>query len=108
MNHPPHSWLSPEEETFLQAVLWEEGHLVKGPAIRTVEQQGLSVLRLLEPANRLSPNLHGPALNRLMDRPCPRVKWPWPGRTGDDVLKLLWERLSQSKRLEEPAASMPS
>src|SRR5438045_1072547 len=83
MNHPPRGRLNPDEETFLQAVLWEEGHLVRGPAVRMAEEQGVSLLRLLEPANRLSPNLHGEALSRLMKGPCPRVKWPWPRRGGD-------------------------
>src|SRR5437762_3689770 len=104
MNHPRHGRVSPEGEAFLQAILWEEGHLVQGPASRTAEEHGLSLLRLLEPANRLSPNLRGEALNRLTEGPCPSVKWPWSHRTAEEVLTLLWERLSQSKWSEEPAA----
>ena len=95
MNHLKHSRLTPEEEIFLQAVLWEEGHLEKGPAIRATEEHGLSLIRTLEPANRLSPNLHGEALNRILERPCPLVKWPWLDKTPDDVLKGLWDRVNQ-------------
>ncbi len=69
--------LSPVEEAFLQALLWEEGHLLKGPATPAAEEQGLSLLRCLEPANRLSPNLHGEALNRLRESACPAAAWPW-------------------------------
>jgi hypothetical protein len=92
-----HSRLTPEEEAFLQAVLWEEGHLVKGPATRAAEEHGLPVLRALEPANRLSPCLHGEALNRISKGPCPSVKWPWPGKTGDEVLACLWKRLKEGE-----------
>jgi hypothetical protein len=88
------TYLSPAEEAFLQAMLWEEGHLVKGPATRVAEAHGLSLLRCLEPANRLSPNLHGEALNRLRDGVCPAADWPWGERSGDDVLRLLWSRLA--------------
>lgn len=97
MNPLKHSRLTPEEETFLQAVLWEEGHLVKGPATRTAEEHGLSLIRALEPANRLSPHLHGEALNRLREGPCPSVMWPWPGKTADQVLECLWKRLKESE-----------
>ena len=38
----PSSGLSPAEEAFLQALLWEEGHLLKGPATRAAEERGLS------------------------------------------------------------------
>src|SRR5437764_1022625 len=55
--------LAPSEEAFLQALLWEEGHLLNGPATLAAKAHGLSLLRCLEPANRLSPNLHGEALN---------------------------------------------
>jgi hypothetical protein len=104
MTPPPHSRLTPEEETFLQAVLWEEGRLVKGPATRVLEEHGLSLLRLLEPANRLSSRLHGEALNQLREGPCPTAKWPWPGKTEDEVLRLLWERLAERRR-PEPAVT---
>ncbi len=87
--------LSPAEEAFLQALLWEEGHLRKGPATRTAEEHGLSLLRCLEPANRLSPNLHGEALNRLRESACPEAAWPWPERSGEEVLQLLWARLAE-------------
>ena len=89
------SGLSPAEEAFLQALLWEEGHLLKGPAARKAEEHGLSLIRCLEPANRLSPNLHGEALNRLHDSPCPAAEWPWDKRNGEEVLQLLWARLAQ-------------
>jgi hypothetical protein len=103
MNHPPDSRLTPDEETFLQALLWEEHHLLKGPATRLAEERDLSLMRVLEPANRLSPHLHGEALNRLNAGPCPPVRWPWPGGArGADVLRLLWERLAQSARNGEP------
>jgi len=87
--------LTPAEEAFLQALLREEGRLLLGPAPRTSKQRGLSLLRCLEPANRLSPNLQGDALNRLRDSPCPVAAWPW----GDDrVLALLWSRLGERRR----------
>jgi hypothetical protein len=88
--------LSPAEEAFLQALLWEEGHLVHGPATRTAEEHGLSLLRCLEPANRLSPNLHGEALNRLREGACPSAEWPWGRLSGEEVLRLLWSRLTES------------
>src|SRR5437870_1346516 len=69
--------LSPAEEAFLHALLWEEGHLVKGPATQAAEGHGLSLIRCLEPANRLSPNLQGEALNRLRGSTCPAAEWPW-------------------------------
>lgn len=90
------SGLSPAEEAFLQALLWEEGHLLKGPATRAAQEHGLSLLRCLEPANRLSPNLHGEALNRLRESPCPAADWPWANLTGHEVLRLLWNRLAES------------
>jgi hypothetical protein len=86
--------LSPAEEAFLQALLWEEGHLLKGPATRAAEEHGLSLIRCLEVANRLSPNLQGEALNRLQDRPCPVAEWPWGDLSAEEVLRLLWSRLS--------------
>jgi len=90
------SGLSPAEESFLQALLWEEGHLVSGPATRTAEEHGLSLLRCLEAANRLSPNLHGEALNRLRGSACPTAEWPWGELSGGEVLRLLWHRLAES------------
>jgi hypothetical protein len=87
--------LSPAEEAFLQALLWEEGHLLRGPATRTAQEHGLSLLRCLEPANRLSPNLHGEALNRLRESTCPAADWPWGDLSGEEVLGLLWSRLAE-------------
>jgi hypothetical protein len=95
VNTPPRG-LSPAEEAFLQALLWEEGHLLEGPATRAAEEHGLSLLRCLEPGNRLSPNLHGEALNRLREGACPPAEWPWGELNGDQVLRLLWGRLSES------------
>ena len=88
--------LNPAEEAFLQALLWEEGRLLKGPATRTAEEHGLSLISCLEPANRLSPNLHGEALNRLREMPCPAAEWPWENLSGADVLRLLWARLAEA------------
>jgi hypothetical protein len=88
--------LSPAEEAFLQALLWDEGHLLRGPATRTAEEHGLSLLRCLEPANRLSPNLHGEALNRLRESARPAAEWPWGELSGEQVLWLLWSRLAES------------
>jgi hypothetical protein len=95
MNTSPRG-LTPAEEAFLQALLWEEGHLLKGPATRRAEERGLSLLRCLEPGNRLSPNLHGEALNRLRESACPAAEWPWGELSGDQVLRLLWSRLAES------------
>lgn len=69
-------FLSPAEESFLQALLWEEVNLKKAPATRAAEKHALSLVRCLEPANRLSPNLQGEALNRLGNGPCPVADWP--------------------------------
>jgi hypothetical protein len=91
------SRLTPSEEAFLQALLWEEGRLLKGPATRAAEEHGLSLIRCLEPANRLSPNLQGEALNRLRDAACPTTAWPWDALNRDDVLQLLWSRLTESR-----------
>ena len=65
--------LSPAEEAELQALLWEEGHLQKGPATSGgFQARRLSLLQhTWRAANRLSPNLHGAALNRLRDSACP-------------------------------------
>jgi hypothetical protein len=94
MNANPAS-LSRAEELFLQALLWEEGHLLKGPATRASQEHGLSLLRCLEAANRLSPNLQGAALNRLVAGDCPAVEWPWGKLSGEEVLRLLWDRLAE-------------
>ena len=88
--------LSPAEEAFLQALLWEEGYLLPGHATRAAEAHGLSLLRCLEPANRLSQNLHGEALNRLRDSTGCAAEWPWNELSGEDVLRLLWTRLAES------------
>lgn len=90
--------LKPDEEAFLKAMLWEEGHLLHGPATRMAEEHGLSLIRCLEAANRLSPNLQGEALNQLRDDACPEVAWPWDIQSGNDVLKMLWARLAESRR----------
>ena len=68
--------LTPAEEAFLQALLWEEGQLLKGPATRAAEEHGLSLIRCLEPAKRLTPNLQGEALNHLRDGACPIAACP--------------------------------
>ena len=90
--------LSPAEEAFLQALLWEEGHLLQGPATRAAEEHQLSLIRCLEPANRLSPNLQGEALNRLRESARPAAEWPWDDLSGDEVLRLLWTRLAEIPR----------
>src|SRR6266581_6980741 len=90
-------YLTPSEEAFLQALLWEEGRLLKGSATRAAEEHGLSLIRCLEPANRLSPNLQGEALNRLRDGTCPIAAWPWDTLSGDEVLRLLWNRLAECR-----------
>jgi hypothetical protein len=64
------------------------------------EGHELSLIRCLEPANRLSPNLHGEALNRLRESACPAAKWPWDELSGDQVLRLLWGRLAGGGQLE--------
>jgi hypothetical protein len=87
------SRLTAAEEAFLQGLLWEEGHLLQGPATRAAPDHGLSLLRCLEVANRLSPNLHGEAMARLQGGPCPTVEWAWPGLSGPEVLRRLWARL---------------
>ena len=86
--------LGPSEEEFLRALLWEEGHLLRGPATRMADEHGLSLIRCLEPANRLSPNLQGEALNDLRDNACPKFDWPWGEQNGDEVLQMLWARLA--------------
>jgi hypothetical protein len=94
------SRLTPVEEAFLRALLWEESHLQQGPATRTALEHGLSLLRCLEVANRLSPNLHGQELARIHEETCPAADWPWPGLMGPEVLRLLWSRLA-SKNEEQ-------
>lgn len=94
------SHLTAAEEAFLQALLWEEAHLLQGPATRAAVARGLSLLRILEAANRLSSNLHGAALAPIQDGPCPAGEWPWPGLTGPDVLRLLWTRIRLCRRPE--------
>ena len=89
------SGLTRAEKAFLQALLWEKGHLLRGPAMRTAEEHGLSLLRCLEPANRVSPNLHGEALNRIRESARPTAEWPWDEQSGDEVLRLLWTRLAE-------------
>jgi hypothetical protein len=100
------SYLSPREEAFLQALLREEGHLLKGPATRTAEEHRLALLRGLEPANSLSPNLHGAALNRLRESASPTAGCPWDELSGDEVLPLLWQRLTE-RRAGGPACTPP-
>src|SRR5262249_46316036 len=92
------SRLTTAEEAYLQAILWEEGHLQQGPATRAASEHGLSLLRCLEVANRLSPNLHGKALARIQVDACPTAAWPWADLTGPEVLRLLWTRLNQGVR----------
>ena len=88
------SRLTAAEAAFLQALLWEEGHLQQGPATRAAQAHGLSLLRCLEPANRLSLVLQGAALARLQHGDRPSAEWPWNDANGEDVLRLLWERLA--------------
>jgi hypothetical protein len=92
--------LSPAEEAFLQALLWEEGHLQHGPATRVAQARGLSLLRCLEVANHLSPNVHGEALDRLRESTCPAAGWPWNELNGDEVLRLLWSRLAEARNTD--------
>ena len=77
--------LEPAEEIYMQALLWEEGHLLQGPATRAAQVHGLSLLRCLEAANRLSPNLHGEALNRLV-RDDPTLKTHTDDETKDTII----------------------
>jgi hypothetical protein len=92
----PAARLTPAEEAFLQAWLWEEGRLLNGPANQAAAAHRLSLLRCLEPANRLSPNLHGEALNRLQQGASATADWPWDALDGEDVLRLLWSRLAEA------------
>jgi len=86
--------LTAAEEAFIQALLWEEGRLIQGPASRAAQEHGLSMLRCLEVASRLSPNLQGEALVKLQDADCPPAEWPWQDMSGPDVLRVLWQRYS--------------
>jgi hypothetical protein len=88
------SRLTPAEEAFIQAMPWEARQLLKGPATRAAEEHGLPLIRCLEAANRLSSNLHGQALNRLQESACPAAEWPWDALSGEEVLRVLWTRLS--------------
>jgi hypothetical protein len=92
----PTGCLTSAEEAFLQALLWEEGHLQIGAATQAARDHGLSLLRCLEPANRLSPNLRGEALNRLREMPRLEAEWPWGEQSGPEVLRLLWARLADA------------
>jgi hypothetical protein len=96
--------LAPAEEMFLQALLWEEAYLTKGPATRAAEEHGLSLIRCLEAANRLSPNLHGAALNRIRESDCPLTPWPWGQKSGTQVLELLWARLADGRSISPERA----
>jgi hypothetical protein len=89
--------LSAAEEAFLHALLWEEGHLLHGPATQAAEEHLFSLIRCLEPVNRLSPNFQGEALNRLRESACPAAVWPWDELSGEEVLRLLWTRLAESR-----------
>src|SRR5262245_34778920 len=93
--NPSACGLEPGEEAFLQAMLWEESQLLNGPATRAAVEHGLSLLRCLEPTNRLSPNLQGEALNRIREGGCPAADWPWGTRSGAEVLQLLWTWLAE-------------
>ena len=99
------SCLTRAEEAFLRALLWEESHLQPGPATRAASEHGLSLLRCLEVANRLSPNLHGEALARIHEEACPTAEWPWPGLMGPEVLRLLWNRLGSKNEDPTPTAA---
>jgi len=85
------SRLTAAEEAFLRALLWEESQLVRGPASRAAAAQGLNLLRCLEAANRLAPDLQTGAYTAPPDGP---AEWPWLGQRGPDVLHLLWNRLA--------------
>src|SRR5438094_8086624 len=100
------SRLTRVEEAFLRALLWEESHLQPGPATRAASEHGLSLLRCLEVANRLSPNLHGEALARIHKETCPAAEWPWPGLMGPEVLRLLWSRLALKNEQQTPTQAL--
>jgi hypothetical protein len=99
--------LTPEEKQFFQALLWEEHHSRSGPAHALALEHQLSIPRAFEPAARLCPDLdQGEVIVRLVQGPCPPVNWPWPGRPGSGVLKLLWDRLVRPDREEERQADV--
>jgi hypothetical protein len=102
------SRLTRVEEAFLRALLWEESHLQPGPATRAASEHGLSLIRCLEVANRLSPNLHGEALARIHEEACPKGHWPWPGLKGPEVLQLLWSRLASKNDDQGPTVAANS
>ena len=94
------SHLSSAEEAFLEALLWEKGDLLRGPATQAAEEHQLSLIRCLETVNRLSPNFQGEALNRIRENTCPAAEWPWDERNGEEVLRLLWARLAGPKKVK--------
>src|SRR5712692_1406807 len=96
------SRLTRAEEAFLRALLWEESHLQAGPATRSASEHALSLLRCLEVANRLSPNLRGEALARIDEDACPTAEWPWPGLMAPEVLPLLWSRFGSKNEDQVP------
>ena len=77
--------------------------MLEGPATRAAEEHGISLIRCLEPANRLSPNLQGEALNRIRDGACPMAAWPWDALNGGEVLRLLWSRLAECRVGSRPS-----
>jgi hypothetical protein len=95
MSNQP-SQLTPEEEQFFRALLWEETHLTRGPASLLAQEKGFSLIRALEPANQLTTNLRGDALAGLTEGPRPEAGWPWPGKAGREVLTLLWARATRA------------
>src|SRR5438094_764579 len=66
------------------------------PATQAAQEHGLSLLRCLEPANRLVSSLPGEAFHRLREGACPAAAWPWGHRSGEEVLRLPWGRLMAS------------
>ena len=102
--NPATDHLRPAEEAFLQALLWEEAQLASGPATRVAREHGLALIRCLEPVNRLVPTFQGEALNRIREGPRPTAEWPWEELDGDEVLRLLWTRLADSKLTQRSRA----
>ena len=76
-----------------------------GSATGIAADHGLVLLRCLEPANRLYPNLHGETLSRLRDGFCPEAVWPWGDLDGEEVLRLLWGRFAANGGRSGPAES---
>lgn len=95
----PNNRLTAPEEAFLRALLWEESQLIRGPASRAAAIHELNLLRCLEAANRLAPDLQAMAYT---SPPADTAEWPWPGRRGPEVLSLLWSRLTV---VPEPASA---